>query len=170
MSEITIRDARPADFARILRLNEIEVQYTSSMDADRLRHLDLLSAYHRVAVVDGQIAAFLFAMRDGAHYVNDNFDWFSRRLGNFLYIDRVVVAPEFTGKKIGSAMYGNLFEFAQARGIEHVVCEYNVEPPNLASEAFHRKWGFTEMGSQWLNNGAKRVSLQAVNLAAQPDS
>ncbi len=164
MSTLQIRAATTDDFARILQLNDAEVQHTSAMDLERLRYLDQLAFYHRVATVDRQVAAFLFAMRDGAAYANDNFNWFAARLQSFLYIDRIVVAKEFAGQKIGSAMYGDLFTFARSQGIDSVVCEYNVEPPNLPSQTFHAKWGFSEIGSQWLNNGSKRVSLQQARL------
>lgn len=164
MSEIVIRNAQQHDFASIVQLNQIEVQHTSSMDIERLRHLDLLAAYHRVALVDGQFAGFMFAMRDGTNYVNDNFNWFAERLNNFLYIDRIVVGAQFAGRKIGSALYQDLIHFARQLDIEHIVCEYNVEPANLPSQAFHDRWGFQEMGSQWLNEKTKRVSLQVLTL------
>ena len=166
MPDIVIRNAQQHDFAQILQLNRIEVQHTSAMDMDRLRHLDLLAAYHRVALVDGQFAGFLFAMRDGTNYINDNFNWFAERLDNFLYIDRIVVAAEFAGQKIGTALYQDLIHFARQLEIKHIACEYNVEPPNPPSQAFHDKWGFTEMGSQWLNGKTKRVSLQILNLTS----
>jgi predicted GNAT superfamily acetyltransferase len=160
MENLLISDASQGDFPRIVKLNDAAVQYTSPMDLERLVFLNSLASYHRVVRIDGQIAAFMFAMRDGAQYVTDNFSWFTARLVNFLYIDRIVVAPQFAGRKIGSAMYRDLFDFARTQQIANVVCEYNVEPPNPVSQAFHAKWGFTELGSQWLNGGAKRVSMQ----------
>jgi len=166
MPDIVIRNAQQHDFAQILQLNRIAVQHTSAMDMDRLHHLDRLAAYHRVALVDGQFAGFLFAMRDGTNYVNDNFNWFAERLDNFLYIDRIVVAAEYAGQKIGTALYQDLIHFARQLEIKHIACEYNVEPPNPPSQAFHDKWGFTEMGSQWLNGKTKRVSLQILNLTS----
>jgi predicted GNAT superfamily acetyltransferase len=45
-----------------------------------------------------------------------------------------------------------------------VTCEYNIEPPNEASRRFHDKFGFREIGTQWLDDGTKRVSLQAASL------
>jgi len=164
MSEIVIRNADEADFVHIVELNETEVRYTSAMDLARLHLLDQLAAYHKVATIDGQIAAFMFAMRDGTNYINPNFSWFAARLNNFIYIDRIVVDAAFSGRKIGSAMYQDLFDFARNQNIKNIVCEYNVEPPNLASQSFHAKWGFKEMGSHWLGGGTKRVSLQAAQL------
>jgi hypothetical protein len=164
MSDTIIRNALEADFARIVQLNETEVQYTSIMDAARLCMLDQLAAYHKVAIVDGQVAAFMFAMRDGSNYINPNFSWFAARLDSFIYIDRIVVDAGFAGRKIGSAMYQDLFNYARNQNIKNIVCEYNVEPPNLASQSFHAKWGFKEIGSHWLDGGAKRVSLQAAQI------
>ena len=161
MPDITIRNARESDFESIVRLNDTEVRQTSAMDLERLRLLDLLSAYHKVAIVDGRVAAFLLAMRDGAAYRNDNFEWFASRFPSFLYVDRIVVGSDFSGQRIGSTLYKDLFAFAQSRKIGHVVCEYNIEPPNPASKAFHDKFGFTEVGTQWVAGGTKRVSLQA---------
>ncbi|MGH8106567.1 MAG: GNAT family N-acetyltransferase [Arenimonas sp.] len=162
MTNITIRDATDSDFEAIIRLNDVEVQQTSAMDLERLRVFDQLSAYHKVAIVDGHVAAFLLAMRDGAAYRNDNYDWFASRFQSFLYVDRIVVGVDFSGLKIGSSLYKDLFAFAHAQQIQQIVCEYNIEPPNPVSKAFHDKFGFREIGTQWVAGGTKRVSMQAV--------
>lgn len=160
MTQLTIRDASETDFKSILGLNDVEVQQTSEMDLQRLRTLDQLSAYHKVAAIDGRIAAFVLAIRAGAPYSNDNFAWFSSHLDDFLYVDRIVVGVEFSGLKIGSQLYRQLFADAKAQGISNIACEYNIEPPNLASRAFHDKFGFRELGRQWVAGGTKLVSLQ----------
>lgn len=165
MTPFEIRDANESDFERILELNEVEVQQTSSMDVERLRALDRLSAHHRVAVMDGSVAAFVLAIRAGAPYSNDNFAWFSSRLDNFLYVDRIVVGAAFSGLKIGSALYKDLFAYAKAQGIPTITCEYNIQPPNLASRAFHDRFGFRQLGTQRVAGGTKLVSLQAATCA-----
>ncbi len=161
MMPIEIRDAGEPDFESILRLNDFEVRQTSPMDLQQLRALDQLSTYHKVAVLDGRIAAFILAIRAGAPYSNDNFSWFASRLGDFLYVDRIVVGADFSGLKIGSRLYRDLFAYAKAQGIPKITCEYNIEPPNLASRAFHDRFGFRELGTQWVAGGTKQVSLQA---------
>jgi predicted GNAT superfamily acetyltransferase len=161
MTPFEIRDANEPDFESILRLNDVEVQQTSQMDLERLRVLDHLSAYHKVAVVDGRVAGFILAIRSGASYSNDNFAWFSSRLDDFLYVDRIVVGAAFFGLKIGSGLYQDMFTYAKAQGISNITCEYNIDPPNLASRAFHDKFGFRELGTQLVAGGAKLVSLQA---------
>ena len=60
-----LRDARPDDFEAICALNAAEVTHTSAMDLNQLRELDALSSYHKVAVIDGIVSAFLLAMTDG---------------------------------------------------------------------------------------------------------
>jgi len=45
-----------------------------------------------------------------------------------------------------------------------VTCEYNIVPPNELSRNFHVKFGFREIGTQWISNGAKQVSMQAAEI------
>lgn len=155
-----LRAATAADFSAIVRLNVAEVQHTSAMDEARLAELHAMAAYHKVALVDGEVAAFLLALREDAPYRNDNHGWFVARYPRFLYVDRIVVGPNGAGLGLGSQLYRNLFEAARAEAVPMICCEYNIEPPNEPSRRFHDKFGFHEVGSQWLDGGKKRVSLQ----------
>ncbi len=159
----SLRDAINADFSSILKLNDDEVKQTSAMDMERLGLLAGISCYLKVAVVEGEVAAFLLAMQQGVAYENDNYNWFAARFRSFLYVDRIVVGSEYSGLGIGSMMYNNLFEHARSQGIKLITCEYNIEPPNPASRAFHDKFGFRELDTQWVANGTKAVSLQAAD-------
>jgi hypothetical protein len=38
-----------------------------------------------------------------------------------------------------------------------VVCEVNIEPPNPASDKFHRAMGFEEVGQASIHGGTKTV-------------
>lgn len=156
-----LRKAVESDFPTILSLNESEVQQTSPMTPGLLESLVRMSAYCKVAIVDGQVAAFLIAIRDGAPYENANYQWFASRIPLFLYVDRVVVSSQFVGRRIGSKLYRDLFEFARSEGVEKITCEYNIDPPNPASRALHDKFGFRELGTHWVAGGTKRVTLQA---------
>jgi predicted GNAT superfamily acetyltransferase len=158
---VEIRKAAASDHEAIISLNEAEVQQTSPMNLDRLKALIEMAAYCKVAVVEGRVAAFLLALGNGAPYENDNYSWFASRFPSFLYVDRVVVSPEFAGRKIGSKLYDDLFAFARQAGLKTITCEYNITPPNPASKAFHDKFGFHELGTQWVAGGTKQVSLQA---------
>lgn len=164
-----IRAATESDFDDILGLNDREVEKTSPMDRERLVRLVHMSAYCKVAAAQDQVVAFLIAIREQAPYESENYRWFAGRLETFLYIDRIVVAQEYAGRGVGSRLYDDLFAFARSQGVETVTCEYNLDPPNPASRAFHDKFGFKELGTQWLAGGSKRVSLQAARIEAQPD-
>ena len=164
MADVILRAAVPGDFARIVALNDAEVTATSAMDLARLTRLDALAAYHRVIELEGRIAAFLLAMDDGAAYDNDNFRWFAARYPRFLYVDRIVVDAGHAGRGLGSRLYRDLFEHARRAGIGTIVCEYNLEPPNPASAAFHARFGFNEVGTRRIAGDSKRVSMQAANV------
>jgi predicted GNAT superfamily acetyltransferase len=155
-----LRTAAASDFASILALNAAHVQQTSALDSSQLGVLAGMSAWFKVVTVDGELAAFLIALRDGAPYPNDNFAWFAARYARYLYVDRIVVDARFAGRRLGSALYRNLFDYARANAIESITCEYNIDPPNPASRAFHDKFGFRQVGTQWVAGGTKQVSLQ----------
>lgn len=155
-----IRHTVESDLPRIIELNDSEVQQTSPMDLERLRAIVRMSCYCKVATEADQAVAFVIALRDGAPYVNDNFGWFAAHLANFLYVDRIVVSADFSGRGIGRQLYDDLFAFARAHGIQTIACEYNIEPPNPASRAFHGRFGFRQLATQWVAGGTKRVSLQ----------
>jgi predicted GNAT superfamily acetyltransferase len=160
MPGLEVRAATPDDFEAVRALNFAALAYTSAMDPDRLIALDALSCYHNVACVDGEVAAFVLAMRRGAPYENENFAWFGRRYPDFIYIDRIVVSPAHRGAKLGSLLYADLFRHAREHGVALLACEYNISPPNEPSRRFHDRFGFREAGTQWVSQGTKRVSLQ----------
>ncbi|HEY6943164.1 GNAT family N-acetyltransferase [Dokdonella sp.] len=157
-----LRDAVASDHDAIVALNADEVEHTSAMDGARLRELAALARHRRVALVDGEVAAFLLAMPDHVDYRNDNYAWFSARYERFAYVDRVVVGARWQGAGIGSLLYRDLFAWVRAHGIPAVACEFNLVPPNEPSRAFHARHGFVEVGRQWL--GAKQVSMQLAAL------
>ena len=115
-------------------------------------------------MADGRVAAFLLAIRENALYPNDNYAWFAARFPQFVYVDRIVVSTYFKGRNIGSMLYDDLFSYARSQAIRTVTCEYNIQPPNPASQRFHNKFGFLELGTQWVAHGTKLVSLQAAQI------
>ncbi|MBW2636902.1 MAG: GNAT family N-acetyltransferase [Deltaproteobacteria bacterium] len=164
MKNILIRDSNELDYQTIVDINDVEVQHTSPMDVKHLRDLDQFSAYHRVAVVEGNVAAFLLAIGENCSYQNENYEWFSSRYTKFLYIDRIVVDAKYGGLKIGTMLYRDIFHYARSNSIPIITCEYNLVPPNEPSRVFHEKFGFKEVGMQWTSNSTKRVSLQAAEV------
>jgi predicted GNAT superfamily acetyltransferase len=155
-----IRDATPQDFSAILALNDAAVHFTSAMDAARLQHLHAQAKYHRVAEHDGSVAAFLLAFREGAAYDSVNYQWFANSYSRFLYIDRIVVAPQARGLGLGIQLYEDIIAFAARTRAPRLTCEYDLDPPNPVSEKFHARFGFREVARQRAGASNKQVSLQ----------
>jgi hypothetical protein len=155
-----IRAAAPSDFPAILALNAESEALLSPLSRAHLEHLHSQAAYHRVAELDSSVAAFLLAFREGADYDSPNYLWFNARYKNFLYVDRVVVAVAAQGKRLGAALYDDLFAFAREKKIPVVTCEFYIQPLNEVSSRFHARFGFREVGTQWVADGKKQVSLQ----------
>ena len=162
-----IHDATRADFAAILRLNEESLQFLSPLDAAGLQRLHATSAYHRVVAIDDQLAVFLLVFREGADYDSPNYQWFVEHYKTFWYIDRIVVSRSQQGRRLGALLYQDLFGHVAGEALVIVTCEYDVEPPNPASEKFHRQLGFNLVGRQRVAGRKKLVSLQATVLEAK---
>ncbi len=154
----------PADashFDDILALNAASVAVLSPLSAERLAQLHAHAAYHKVVVDEGRVAAFLLGFAPGAPYDSVNYRWFDAHYDDFLYVDRIVVAASHRVHGLGALLYNDFFAAARERGAARVVCEYDIEPPNPASAAFHRRFGFSEVGTQRIAGGNKAVSLQS---------
>ena len=125
-------------------------------DSNQRQHLNI---YEK----DNEVVGFLISMGPNKPYVNANYEWFSERYNNLLYIDRIAVDPKYIGKGIGSFLYKNLFELSKNEDFSKFACEINLVPPNEPSILFHKKHGFKEVGTQWLNDNTKKVSMQVTN-------
>lgn len=157
---MNIRDATPTDYAAILALNEESLELLSPLDLPRLQHLAGQAAYHRVLCEGDAVVGFLLVLREGADYPSPNYQWFAQRYGAFVYIDRIAIAAGHQGRRLGPRLYEDLFAFARTQGVDTVACEFYVEPLNAVSQRFHAAFGFREVGTQWVAEGTKKVSLQ----------
>ncbi|EIZ79968.1 acetyltransferase [Novosphingobium sp. Rr 2-17] len=153
-------DNDPTLRSAILTLNNEHAIELSFADEARMGML-VREAFvvRRVGMVD----ALLLAFDQDAPYDSANFRWFCARYSNFVYVDRVVVASHARGQGLARALYEQLFASARAAGKTHIVCEVNADPPNPASEAFHRAFGFNAVGTARLEKG-KTVTYLAIAL------
>ena len=159
-----LRATTAADFPGLLRLNQESEHFLSPLTPARLGLLFNEAAYRRTVEVNGDVAAFLLAVREGCTYDSPNYRWFVEHYQRFLYIDRVVVSNAFQGQGIGKLLYDDIFAFARQTGAQQLTCEFDIDPPNTASQNFHERYGFMEVGTQLVAGGKKMVSLQAVVL------
>jgi predicted GNAT superfamily acetyltransferase len=161
-----VRDACSGDVDAMLALNSEWEHVTSPLTREELVRLFGLAAECLVAADGESVAAFLLAFGPGVDYRSPNYLWFDRSADDFFYVDRVVVSSAAQRMGLGDALYDEAFGRARDRGASRVVCEVDIDPPNPASDAFHRKRGFVEVGTQPVADGAKTVSLRECRLDA----
>lgn len=140
--------------AALLALNNQHAQETSHLDAAAWRGM-IGEAFAAIAA-DGS-AGFLIAFDQAAAYDSVNFLWFRSRRSRFVYVDRIVVAQEHRKRGVGRFLYEDLFARAKHAGHDRICCEVNFAPPNPASDAFHARLGFAEVGRGALYGGSKVV-------------
>ncbi|MGA3286114.1 MAG: GNAT family N-acetyltransferase [Bacteroidota bacterium] len=155
-----IRDITVSDFNEVLEINERSVNYLSPLELERLEELLGQSKYSKVIEQDKQIAAFIIAFDQSSKYSSPNFLWFKERYKSFLYIDRIVVHENYRRMGLADNLYSDIFRFAKNMNYECITCEIDSRPPNVGSMKFHDKYEFIEVGTQWLYNGEKQVSLR----------
>jgi hypothetical protein len=160
------RTASSSDFEAVLALNQESERFLSPLTTERLDRLHREAELHEVLEVEGKVAAFVLALREGASYESVNYRWFIERYERFLYVDRVVVSVAQHGRGLGRVLYESVFARARASGVPVVACEYDIEPPNPTSERFHRSFGFSEVGRQSVAAGKKQVTLQVAQVGA----
>ena len=142
------------DLAAVCRLNNLFAQETSYLTEPEMNQLVQMAFYARGFVEPGsQLGAFLIALDEQADYANANFAFFRARRKRFVYIDRVITAKHAMRQGLASKLYEDLFLRATAAAQSVVGCEVNLLPPNPASDAFHARMNFTEVGTAQLPNG-----------------
>jgi predicted GNAT superfamily acetyltransferase len=138
----------------LLALNNANARELSYLDWDKWRDM-VGNAFAARAVEKTQ--ALMIVFDQAACYDSPNFLWFQNRLPRFVYVDRIVVADALRGRGVARRLYEELFIKARVAGHESVVCEVNKIPPNPASDAFHSRLGFAEMGQAQIHGGDKTV-------------
>ena len=164
-TEVLLRPVEPADLTTVLAMNNEAVPAVNHLDAGDLSWLSGVAHTFLVAcrAETGRYAGFLIGLEGpGLAYRSDNYRWFSERYEHFIYVDRVVVAPNDWGTGIGRALYT---EFVSAVDRHPVLCaEVNLLPRNDRSLAFHEAFGFVPVGEQDTEGGSKRVQMLVLEL------
>jgi uncharacterized protein len=162
---VTLRPYTPDDLEALVAINDgahpaVPITPTAEL-------ADLIASSRLTLVADdGEVAGFIVALAPGLDYASENYAWFGARSRDFLYVDRIVLAPRLQGQGVGPRLYAAVEEAARADGATEITCEVNVRPPNPGSLAFHARLGFVEVGRQQTKGGAIEVALLARPLGA----
>jgi predicted GNAT superfamily acetyltransferase len=157
---VLLRPFAPADLDAVVAINDGAHPAVPITPAAEIVEL---IGWSRLALVvdDGEVGGFLIALAAGLDYASENYTWFSARSSDFLYVDRIVLAPRLQGQGVGPRLYAAVEDAARADGATEITCEVNVRPPNPGSLAFHARLGFVEVGRQETKGGATEVALLA---------
>ena len=160
MKNISIQDVHYRHLEDIHRLNQDNLPHVGSIGFQDIVYLFKEAIYFRIAVEEEEIAGVLIAFDPMAGYKSPNFLWFKEHYDAFIYIDRIMIAPNSRRKRIAFRLYNDLEQFAKERKLSTMACEYNLRPSNETSRLFHQRYGFKEVGQQETEGGKKTVSLQ----------
>ncbi len=153
---LSIRPIHSTDLSPVLELNQANTPEVGSIDADRLEFLVDESAIALVATAGPAVLGFVLVLPPGSTYDSVNYRWFADRGDDVMYLDRVAIDAGHRGLGLGRALYASVFDRIETDHPDttRLGLEVNVEPPNPASMAFHRRLGFTEVGQQQTPYGA----------------
>lgn len=160
MKSPLVRDIVTADLDAIHAINEAGVPGVARERPEQLLAITRMSSIALVAEIDGRVAGFCQVLSPGADYGSVNYAWFASRYEDFVYLDRVAVAPEHRGAGVGGLLYDEVERRARAAWL---LLEVNLRPRNDGSLRFHARRGFVEVGQQETPYGAL-VSLMAKRL------
>jgi hypothetical protein len=160
MSIVLLRDMVEADLPAVHAINEAGTPGVHTSTPKELGAILRESSIALVAEEGGVIVAFCQVLPPRAQYESMNYQWFSRRYDDFVYLDRVAVAETHRSRGIGSALYAEVERRARAPWF---TLEVNLRPRNDGSLRFHARHGFAEVGQQETDYGAL-VSLMAKRL------
>lgn len=159
--DMNIRKATNDDLTEVLKLNQEALPHVSSVNQDDMEWFLNHASLFLVIEEEDTIAGFMIVLEPGQDYKSLNYAFFCNNYTDFDYVDRIVIAENYRGKKFGTALYNYLFQ-ASAKKI--ITCEVNLSPPNPNSMAFHKVMGFQEVARQQTEGGHKAVSMMVKKL------
>ena len=134
-------------------LNEKNVPNVGSRSLKGLTNSLENSDYSECILFENQVVGFVICFLDSEktksymEQINHkNFREISKRVSNFLYIDRIAVDSDYRNTKLGSQLYSNIINFSKNNSIMSLTAEINILPSvNVPSFEFHKKFNFKEI-------------------------
>ena len=173
-----IRPRGAADAPAMWRIKAAGLPGTGPITEDALVEM-LGYAELAIGAFDGELLGFVLCLPPGTQYGSLNYAWFNANFDEFLYVDRIAVAPDHRDRGIGSELYRYITEYSNIP----IAAEVSLDPPNLASMRFHARHGFEKIGElqhadyavnlMWRAEGSLAVVRQRLlalsNAAAESD-
>ena len=137
-----IRELHSRDIEGVLKLNNESVPAVNKLLTVDLENILSMSKKSWGIEIGENIVAALITLESGEPYRSDNYIWLETQFNNFCYVDRIMVDVDAKRNGYGKKLYATLESYAEEMGIEVLLCEVNVEPPNPHSLAFHIDLGW----------------------------
>lgn len=163
-SALRSRAATVDDFPAILALNARFEEVLEPLDHPQLAALHAQAALHQVIERNGEVVAFLIALREGARHDSPRYRWFVQRCAHLLYVDRIVVAPSAQSLGAGRRLYAAVYAMAKADRVPFIGADFDSDPPNPAMERFYLRMGFREIAREGFGGGNKARSRQLLDV------
>ncbi|MAD44835.1 MAG: hypothetical protein CMI02_12095 [Oceanospirillaceae bacterium] len=95
----------------------------------------------------GLVEGYIVLVHHSEDFDGEDFRWFKDSSDEpFVYIDQVVVGPEYQGRGIASELYRCAEKYAAQVGAGALTCEIRLDPLNEESHHFHKEHDFEEIG------------------------
>ena len=147
-SELEPRLFLASDIDAALELNNLNAPAVGEIDRTTLEFLIEHSLYS-FAIGTDTLHAFCITFAPGAPYTSVNYQWFSEKYSDFVYLDRIVVSETMRNNSLGAKLYMAVEQrMLKDRCAPILTCEVNLIPPNTGSIRFHNRIGFREVGQQ----------------------
>ena len=148
LNELEPRLFLNSDIDAALELNNLNTPAVGELDRVQLQFLVDHSLYS-FAIGADTLHAFCITFAPGAPYTSVNYQWFSKKYTNFVYLDRIVVSEIMRNQTLGEKLYLAVEQrMIKDRCAPILTCEVNLNPPNHGSIRFHNRIGFHEVGQQ----------------------
>jgi predicted GNAT superfamily acetyltransferase len=143
--DMDVREITFDDLDAVVDMNQTALEGVGPLDSEGLALLIKQADQALVLDDDGDIAGFVITLPTGATYESSRYAWFEKRLEDYVYLDRIVVAEDHRRQGVASRLYDEI------EGDKPVALE--VYEDNEGSLEFHRGRGFEPVGE--LEHGGK---------------
>lgn len=128
------------------RASPAALQLSESDFADLIRSCDVVLQEREKS----SVLAFALGMSAAQPQANFAQQWFLTRFEDFLFLERMVVAPASRRRGVGRKLLENLVRQCQAAGLRAMCCQIHDRPRNAEAHAFALACGFQPIESVML--------------------